>query len=213
MAGKTGGLINRLLMGKEKSEGYARASLPSNRWELFWDIFKGRFWKLVIINLLVLLFFIPFAGLGASYPFAQGFGVGYQAPVSLIGYEQQIVLNVNLIAYLLLPLAVVIAAVGVAGGAYVLRNMVWTEGIFVANDFWRGIKLNIKPMLFIVYRTYVFSVVLSYKDSHVGRGLQHGRRYGAQMAFRYLEDFCDYLFAFLFRYDYAYDNDERYLRT
>ena len=160
MAGKTGGLINRLLMGKEKSEGYARASLPSNRWELFWDIFKGRFWKLVIINFLVLLFFIPLflllfmranavAGLGASYPFAQGFGVGYQAPVSLIGYEQQIVLNVNLIAYLLLPLAVVIAAVGVAGGAYVLRNMVWTEGIFVANDFWRGIKLNIKPMLFI----------------------------------------------------------------
>ena len=25
---------------------------------------------------------------------------------------------------------------------YVIRNMVWTEGIFVANDFWRGVKLN-----------------------------------------------------------------------
>ena len=51
---KKRGLIDRLLMGSEKSEGYARASLPSNRWELFWDIFKGRFWKLVIVNLLVL---------------------------------------------------------------------------------------------------------------------------------------------------------------
>ncbi|MBR0190349.1 MAG: hypothetical protein IJQ23_08215, partial [Clostridia bacterium] len=100
MAGKKRGLIERLMLGSEKSEGYARASLPSNRWELFWDIFKGRFWKLVIINLLVLLFFIPLflllflrsnaiAGYGASMPFAQGFGVGYQAPVSLIGYEQQ----------------------------------------------------------------------------------------------------------------------------
>lgn len=35
-----------------------------------------------------------------------------------------------------------IAAVGLAGGMYVIRNMVWTEGIFVANDFWRGVKLN-----------------------------------------------------------------------
>ena len=47
---KKGGLINRLMLGSEKSEGYARASLPSNRWELFWDIFKGRFGKLVVIN-------------------------------------------------------------------------------------------------------------------------------------------------------------------
>ena len=56
---KKGGLIDRLMLGKEKSEGYARATLPSNRWELFWDIFKGRFGKLVIVNLLVLLFCLP----------------------------------------------------------------------------------------------------------------------------------------------------------
>lgn len=160
MAYKKGGLIERLLIGKEKSEGYARASLPSNRWELFWDIFKGRFWKLVLVNLLVLLFFIPLfaliffrsaviSGYGANLPFAQGFGVGYQAPESLVGYAEQVVLNVNLIIYLFMPVALMIAAIGVSGGAYVIRNMVWTEGIFVANDFWRGIKQNIKSMLFI----------------------------------------------------------------
>ena len=53
---KKGGFINRLIMGTEKSEGYARSTLPSNRWELFWDIFKGRFGKLFFINILVLLF-------------------------------------------------------------------------------------------------------------------------------------------------------------
>ncbi|MBR0189358.1 MAG: hypothetical protein IJQ23_03100 [Clostridia bacterium] len=185
MAGKKRGLIERLMLGSEKSEGYARASLPSNRWELFWDIFKGRFWKLVIINLLVLLFFIPLfillflrsnaiAGYGASMPFAQGFGVGYQAPVSLIGYEQQIVLNVNLMIYLLLPITVIIAAIGVAGGAYVIRNMVWTEGIFVANDFWRGVKLNIKPMLFIglTYSVlfYLTRLAISIADFNIAVG-------------------------------------------
>ena len=60
---KGGGLINRILMGSEKSEGYARATMPSNRWELFWDIFKGRFWKLVLINVLMLLFLLPLIGL------------------------------------------------------------------------------------------------------------------------------------------------------
>ena len=127
-----------VIMGSEKSEGYARASLPSNRWELFWDIFKGRFWKLVIINLLTLVFFIPLfvlfflrssliAGYGAACPFSQCFGVGYQALPSLVGFPEQIVVNVNIMIYLFLPIALLIAAVGLSGAAYVIRNMVWTD--------------------------------------------------------------------------------------
>ena len=185
MAGKKRGIIERLMLGSEKSEGYARASLPSNRWELFWDIVKGRFWKLVILNLLVLLFFIPLflllfmranavAAMGASMPFAQGFGVGYQAPLSLVGVEEQITFNINLVAYLFLPIALMLAALGVSGGAYVMRNMVWTEGIFVANDFWRGIKQNIKQMLLIalVYSIvfYLSILAISVADFNLARG-------------------------------------------
>ncbi|MBQ8426796.1 MAG: DUF624 domain-containing protein, partial [Clostridia bacterium] len=81
--------------------------------------------------------------------FSQPFGVGYQAPPSLVGFTEQIVFDVNVMIYLLMPVVVAIAALGVAGGAYVIRNMVWTEGIFVANDFWRGIKKNFKPILLI----------------------------------------------------------------
>lgn len=187
MAGKTGGLINRLLLGKEKSEGYARASLPSNRWELFWDILKGRFWKLVIINLLVLLFFIPLflllfmranfvAGMGAAMPFSQGLGLGYQAPVSLVGYAEQVVFNVNLVSYLLLPIALSIAAVGISGGAYVIRNMVWTEGIFVANDFWRGIKQNFKQIFVValLYSVvfYLTMMAISLADLNLATGTE-----------------------------------------
>jgi len=157
---KKGGLINRLMFGSEKSEDYARNSLPSNRWELFWDIFKGRFGKLIIINLLILLFCIPLIALflfrsmammnfGATYPFSQSFGIGYMAPSSMAGYSESISLQVNMITFLFMPIAVMFLAVGLAGGAYVMRNMVWTEGIFVANDFWRGIKQNIKQMLVI----------------------------------------------------------------
>ena len=155
---KKGGLINRLIMGSEKSEGYARSTLPSNRWELFWDIVKGRFGKLVIINLLTLLFFIPLIALliiryvsllnyGILCPFSQGFGVGYQGVSSFAGYYESITLNVNVYVLLFLPIAVAIAMVGISGGAYVIRNMVWTEGIFVANDFWKGIRQNFWQLL------------------------------------------------------------------
>ena len=44
-------------------------------------------------------------------------------------------------------IASILASVGLSGGMYVIRNMVWTEGIFVANDFWKGVKLNYKNAL------------------------------------------------------------------
>ncbi len=168
------GLLDRLMLGSEKSEEYARASLPSNRWELFWDIFKGRFGKLIIINLLMLLFCLPFivmlvlrslsiSAYGTLYPFAQGFGVGYGAYPSMVGWSENIVHMVNGSVLIFTPIALFIAAVGFAGGAYVIRNMVWTEGIFVANDFWRGIKQNFKQILivFLIYSLVFYVSILS----------------------------------------------------
>ena len=185
---KKRGLIDRLLLGSEKSEGYARASLPSNRWELFWDIFKGRFWKLVIINILILIFFIPVAliffmrsnaisNLGALYPFSQNFGIGYQAPLSMVGYAENIVFTVDSMLYLFMPIALIIAAIGVSGGAYVIRNMVWTEGIFVANDFWRGVKQNIKQIIAValVYSLvfYLTNLSVALADQSIAVGIKN----------------------------------------
>ncbi len=180
------GLLDRLMMGSEKSEEYARASLPSNRWELFWDIFKGRFGKLFIINLLILLFCLPFIALivfrsmsisayGTLYPFSQGFGVGYGAYPSMVGWPESIVHMVNISTLIFTPIAFFIAAVGISGGAYVIRNMVWTEGIFVANDFWRGIKQNFKQILIILlFYSVVFYfsfLAISMCEKNVAQGI------------------------------------------
>lgn len=193
--------VDRLFMGKEKSEDYARNSLPSNRWELFWDIFKGRFSKLVIVNLIMLVFFLPLLALilyrfmalvsyGANYPFAQGFGVGYMAPSSLVGFSETIVFQVDLISYLGLPIAALIAAFGIAGGAYVMRNMVWTEGIFVANDFLRGIKQNIKQVLLIALTFsmvfYITTVAISFSRQCIAAGSPISWLYTIIMIFSYI---------------------------
>ena len=160
MANRKVRFMEKILMGKEKSEGYARSTLPSNRWELFWDIVKGRFGKVVLLNIIVFAFALPIialivmrnfsvVGMGASYPFSSPLGIGYLAPSSVEGFSSQIAFRSNLFVFLFLPLAFVIFGVGLSGGAYVARNMIWTEGIFIANDFWLGIKRNFKHIVLI----------------------------------------------------------------
>lgn len=158
MAQQRRGLISRLMEGREKSEEYARSTLPTNRWQLFWDIFKGNFGKIVKVNLLTLLFFVPMIAVilfytllvesnGIIYPFGANLGVGYPAVPMQQGIAELLAVQNSLVLYVGLILTGFIAAIGLSGGMYVVRNMVWTEGIFVTNDFWRGIKLNYKNAL------------------------------------------------------------------
>ena len=179
MAEQKKGLITRLLEGKEKSEEYARSTLPTNRWQLFWDIFKGNFGKIVKVNLLILIFMLPAIAVvvlrlllnssnGITYPFGASLGVGYPAFPSVVGLSESLTVQSDLFTYLLLMVASLIAAVGIAGGMYVVRNMVWTEGIFVANDFWRGVKLNFKnalqTALFFLAVLTLFSYLINTTD-------------------------------------------------
>lgn len=158
MAQQKKGLITRLLEGKEKSEEYARSTLPTNRWQLFWDIFKGNFGKIVKVNLLTILFFIPLFAViilggmmreasGVSEPFGGTWGIGYPNYPSQLGLSESLTLSSQLYTNIGIVLATLIASVGLSGGMYVIRNMVWTEGIFVTSDFWRGVKLNYKNAL------------------------------------------------------------------
>ncbi|MBQ8308692.1 MAG: hypothetical protein IJX96_02540 [Clostridia bacterium] len=158
MAQQKKGLITRLLEGKEKSEEYARSTLPTNRWQLFWDIFKGNFGKIVTVNLLTLIFFIPMIVVivfylmlvesnGILYPFGANLGIGYPVSPNQQGMMELLAVQNSFILFAGIVLTAFIAAIGLAGGMYVVRNMVWTEGIFVSNDFWRGIRLNYKNAL------------------------------------------------------------------
>ncbi len=162
------GLVARWLEGKERSEEYARSTLPTNRWSLFWDIMKGRFGKLVIVNLLVLLTFLPLIALfvwryllvlvqGATGPYGGGLGVLYPMIPDITGTAEMSMLRIDLLIYALLIPAAAIASIGISGGMYIIRNMIWTEGIFVANDFWRGVKRNYFNVL---EATLFFSVLL-----------------------------------------------------
>ncbi len=166
--GERKGFVARWLEGKERSEEYARSTLPTNRFGLFWDILKGRFWRLIITNLLVLVTFLPLIAVlvfrwlmigsqGLAGPFGGGLGVGYPAIPNILGAAEEMVFGTDLLFFGLLIPAMVIAGLGISGGMYIIRNMLWTEGIFVANDFARGIKRNYWNVLEAVL---IFSVLL-----------------------------------------------------
>ena len=174
MAQQNKGFVARLLEGKERSEEYARSTLPTNRFQLFWDIFKGNFGKVVKCNLLILLFFLPmmmllfFGGIYAGidlYPFGSNLTVGYPATPDVQGLPELLAFQTDSAMLFGVILTSFIAAVGLAGGMYVARNMVWTEGIFVTNDFWRGVKLNYKnalqTALFFTITLFVSKMVIN----------------------------------------------------
>ena len=162
------GLVARWLEGKERTEDYARSTLPTNRWSLFWDILKGRFGRLMLVNLLVLVTFLPLIGLifwryaavasqMLTGPFGAGLGVGYPVIPDIVGTAQYMTFQNDLFFFALFIPAGVIAGIGISGGMYIVRNLVWTEGIFVANDFVRGIKRN---FLNVLEAVLIFTAVL-----------------------------------------------------
>lgn len=155
MAKKKKGLFTRLVEGPERSEDYARKTLPSNRWQLGWDLFSNNTLKLLKINLLVFLFIFPlflllYFRLGmiqsnaSNSIFSQNLGIGYPAipSSSMLGVQENITFSANFTFFLLLFVCSFLFSVGISGGFYVMRNLVWTEGVFVTSDFWQGVKKN-----------------------------------------------------------------------
>ena len=179
------GIVARWLEGKERDEDYARSTLPTNRWALFWDILKGRFGRLMLTNLLMLVTFLPLIAVivirflwitsqGAMGPFGAGLGVGYPVIPELTGTAEYMLLQYDLIFFALLIPALAIAALGISGGGYIIRNLIWTEGIFVANDFLRGIRRNywnvLEAVLVFGFILYLARMMGNLADFYIATG-------------------------------------------
>lgn len=161
------GFIAKIIEGPERSETYARSTLPTNRWELGWDVFKTNKGKLFGLNLLTLLFCLPLVALFvmryvlktvdiAIFPFTQNMGVGYPAYPATSGLQAQLALNVNVEFFKFVIIGVAFLAVAISGGFYVMRNMVWAEGVMVVSDFFKGVKQN----YFVVFFSLLFYTVV-----------------------------------------------------
>ena len=154
--GVKNGYLARMLTGKDR--GGSRTAVKVGRWAYVLDQVRGRFSKLVLFNLLMLVFCIPLAVFfvlryanvlsgGQSVPFSGWMFVGFPAYPSLAGSSELIALGVDRLFGALMVVALLVAVVGVAGGLNVVRGMIRTSGDFSLRDFWKGIAANAKYAL------------------------------------------------------------------
>lgn len=139
------------LEGNELAD-YTRTAGTEGRWAAAWSVFKGSFWKVVIINVLMLVCFAPLVAAivlrtmfvnynGLRFPFNANTGLGYPANPDASGLAENIYLTADAIFCSALIVCAVIAAVGISGGAYSIKKLLNTNGRFSFKDFFHGIKV------------------------------------------------------------------------
>ncbi len=165
-----GKMMNSFYYGKSGKGDYRKEDLPSNRWQLFFEMLKVRLSGLIRLNLIYVLILIPLIALIVMTALA---GVGQLTAMvdeagEMVGDWSALVANIQGLLYTALIFAIpCIAITGpfTAGLSYVTRNWARDEHSFVWSDFKDAMKENWKQALitscitsvipFLVYVGYV----------------------------------------------------------
>lgn len=201
------------LEGNEIADDYVRTSIPKGRWSDTWGIFKANFAKLVIINVLTLLFFVPGIALvyfrtvyvtqmGLVYPFSGNVGV-YPYTPSTDGLPEQIILSADILFYSVLIVAAFIASVGVAGAAYSIKKIINTHGQFTLKGYFHGVKVCyfnvVFPVTLFMIFLYASFLVSDWSAMTIARGGSAGGPITAKVfmiiATVLVGVYCSWLFA------------------
>lgn len=156
------------LEGNELAD-YARTHVPKGRWGDTWTLFKSNFVKLVIINVLTLLFFVPgvavvyiravYVGqMGSTYPLSSNALFTYPMTPSTVGMAESVTLSADLMFFSLLIVAGIIASIGIAGACYSIKKLIHTNGQFSVKGYFHGIKVCFFNVVFpvTIFMTFMF---------------------------------------------------------
>lgn len=173
------------LEGNEIADDYTRKATSQGRWGATWDVFKSSFGKIVLINIFVLITFLPgiavmfvrsmyINAMGLQYPFNAGTGSFYPLYPDIQGLTESIYLSADIIFYALLIVCGFIASVGIAGGAYSIKKLINTQGDFTVKGFFHGVRVcylnTVVPVT--LFMLFYFSAVLigDWKDLVIAKG-------------------------------------------
>ncbi len=143
-----GKMMNRFYYGKSGKGDYTKEDLPSNRWQLFWEMLRVRFAALFKLNLLYMIAWLPVIViigwavnmlLAAAESLASG-----TADAAMVMDAMRAVVMQTLV---LLAPAIAVTGPFTAGVAYVTRNWARDEHAFILSDFMDAVKENWKQAL------------------------------------------------------------------
>lgn len=144
-----GGFFNRLYYGKAGKADFTQDDLPSNRFQLFWEVLRVRFWSLFRVNLMQVVFWIPmivwtYMNIVAIQTIdvetiSQAADGALQLQAQLMGIFQMYLIG-------LIP-CIAITGPSSAAAAYITRNWARDQHSFVWSDFKDAFKENWKQGL------------------------------------------------------------------
>ena len=111
-------------------------ALPTNRKEAFFDLLAHRKMTLFALSCFVFMFFIPLA--------VDLFVFNYFETLAVANDKNGYLFSLFFYSMLVMLPCMIIGFLGLVGGFYVAKRLVWQEGISLANDFFQGIKENWK---------------------------------------------------------------------
>ena len=120
---------------KEKKEVEVKVvNLPHTRKEVFFDFIKHRKMNLFALSCFTFLFFIPLA--------VDLFYFNFMESMAIAAEKEEYLFSLIFYSMLIMIPLMILGFVGFSGAFYVMKKMVWQEGISLASDFCRGIKEN-----------------------------------------------------------------------
>ena len=169
---------------KYSSKEFTISNLPSTRKALFFDILKHKYKLVLLLGFVIFLFLIP--AFVANISFDLFLNKISQDPNFVNGNVitdagMQIYRSSIIIFALCHVFTSLIAFIGLSGAMRVIRLLCWNEGLLFWDDFWIGIKQNIKQFL-IFSIIYSLGTILIYLSRIVSSPIFYGLSYGLTFA-------------------------------
>lgn len=145
------GLFDRLYYGKAGKRDYSEMDMPKTRVSLFFLVLKDHFLDLVKVNLLQLVFWLPFL----VWTYINIVAIQSIDAQTLLSAENgESLLMSEMMSFLFMWLIGVIPCVAItgpssAGAAYIMRNWARDQHAFLFSDFKDAFKSNWKQALLV----------------------------------------------------------------
>ena len=154
-------LFDRLYYGKAGKRDYSEMDMPKTRVALFFLVLKDHFFDLIKVNLLQLIFWIPFiVWTYINFVAIQNIDANAMLAVEGGGQQMMSLLSSVVIVYLLgLVPCIAITGPSSAGAAYIMRNWARDQHAFLLSDFKDAFKSNWKQALATSVITSVIPVL------------------------------------------------------
>ncbi len=160
---------------KAKVNDYEVKSLPATRKEQFFDILRHRYFLLLGLGAIFLVFALPLLG-GLAY---RDFSLlGLESSELSSNEKETLRFGVEIIFSLIFFASLLVLSVGLSGISKVLRQLLYDEPVFLKEDFFSGIKENFKQyflLSLILALFWLAAHLLSYFASNwILRGIFYG---------------------------------------